>query len=686
MLHTIKGTPLLKLGVPPAGVAPGPGAARGEARPGGAPAAGADATRAERRGVARRQRRAPEREAAGGARERRGAVEREAAGGARERRGAVEREAAGGARERRRAPEREAVGGARERRGAASEREAAGGARERRGAVAEREAAGGARERRGAVAEREAAGGARERRGAVEREAAGGARERRGASEREAAGGARERRDVSDREAAGGARERRGAVDREAAGGVRERRGAVEREAAGGSRERRVSSDREAGRVRPDAPEREAEASVSGRPVAAPARPAARRRPGRARPAAQARAARPATPAAAQPPTARGKRRAGSAARGAAARAPRPAAAPVRAARALPRPSRAPQPARPRPNRRRLTAGEAHWRAWGRRAGRADAALNAIAGAPNHRKALNALWQPHSRALPPGLSASGYNAAAQGYAAGYREASGHGSADWLLLPTERSVAAIVCAMNEEATIAGVLRELQRLPLDELFVIVNGSRDRTLERVRQSSDAIVAYYPDALGHDVGRAIGAKLSSADIVLFVDGDFVVPAEQLVPFIAAVGSGMDVALNNITPYLPAFSRWDQVTTMKRFLNVTMGRPELKANSLTAVPHALSRAAIERIGYRELMVPPKAQVRAMLGGLQIGAPSGVNVIAANKQRGTNRGRLNPVSRLIIGDHAEAIELAMAERGERVAFPDTMRKRTMIRKGEHACR
>uniref|UniRef100_A0A4Y8PRW5 Glucosyl-3-phosphoglycerate synthase n=1 Tax=Paenibacillus athensensis TaxID=1967502 RepID=A0A4Y8PRW5_9BACL len=333
-----------------------------------------------------------------------------------------------------------------------------------------------------------------------------------------------------------------------------------------------------------------------------------------------------------------------------------------------------------------MTAGEAHWRAWGQRAGRADAALHPIAGAPNYRKALNALWQPHSRALPPGLSASACYAAAQGYAAGYGQASGLGAADWVLLPTERTIAAVVCAMNEEATIAGVLRELQRLPLDELYVIVNGSRDRTLERVRQCPDAIVAYYPEALGHDVGRAIGAKLSSADIVLFVDGDFVVPAERLAPFITAVSNGMDVALNNITPYLPPFSRWDQVTTMKRFLNVTMGRPELKANSLTAVPHALSRAAIERIGYRELMVPPKAQVRAMLGGLQIGAPAGVNVIAANRQRGTNRGRLNPVSRLIIGDHAEAIELAMAERGERVSFPDTMRQRKMIRKGEGACR
>ncbi|CAM4080796.1 glycosyltransferase [Paenibacillus alkaliterrae] len=253
------------------------------------------------------------------------------------------------------------------------------------------------------------------------------------------------------------------------------------------------------------------------------------------------------------------------------------------------------------------------------------------------------------------------------------------------MPTNRSVAAIVSVMNEEATIVSVLEQLQRLPLNEIIVVVNGSRDRTLEKARQHSQAMIVYYPDPLGHDVGRAIGAKLSHSDILLFLDGDFAVRAEDLVPFIHAVDQGTDIALNNITPYLPSFSHWDSVTIMKRFLNLSLNRSDLHANSMTAVPHAMSRAVVEQIGYSELMVPPKAQVRAIMAGLRIAAPASVNVVSKNKMRKNNRGMDNPVARMIVGDHVEAVELAMQHTGNRLNFPDKVRKRQYTRR-EAACR
>jgi hypothetical protein len=109
------------------------------------------------------------------------------------------------------------------------------------------------------------------------------------------------------------------------------------------------------------------------------------------------------------------------------------------------------------------------------------------------------------------------------------------------------------------------------------------------------------------------------------------------------------------------------------------MQKPELRSNSLTAVPHALSRAALERIGCSELMVPPKAQVRAIQEGLQFSAPVSINVISKNKRRRYNWGSNSRVARLIIGDHIEALKLAMENNGKRLGFEDTFRKREYVR-------
>lgn len=328
-----------------------------------------------------------------------------------------------------------------------------------------------------------------------------------------------------------------------------------------------------------------------------------------------------------------------------------------------------------------MTKSQLYWKNWGFQAGQEDALTHDITKEGYLKKALNNIWVKRASSQLLHSNVRSYEAASRGYVKGYCRASKMSVPDWVLMPTERSVGAIVSVMNEERTIVKVLEQLNRLPLDELIIIVNGSSDHTLEKVRAHSHALIIHYPDPLGHDVGRAIGAKLAHSDILLFLDGDFVVSAEKLLPFISDVERGSDLALNNITPYLPQFSRWDSVTVMKRFLNMTLQRPDLNANSLTAVPHALSRNALQHIGCSELMVPPKAQVNAILTGLKITAPASINVVTVNKIRRHNKGENNPVARMIVGDHVEALQFAMKLKGERIVFPDVIRKRQFLRGG-----
>ncbi|WP_244209259.1 glycosyltransferase family 2 protein [Paenibacillus ferrarius] len=364
-------------------------------------------------------------------------------------------------------------------------------------------------------------------------------------------------------------------------------------------------------------------------------------------------------------------------------RSPRPQPSAIKKKRLQPKPSLSRLRAKPSPKKRSRT--QVYWRNWGSKAGQEDALKHDITKEAYQKKALNQLWVNRVKSELLHANAQNYEAASQGYVHGYCKAAKLPIPDWVLMPTAGSVGAIVSVMNEERTIVKVLEQLNRLPLDEIIIIVNGSSDRTLERVKAHSHALIVHYPEPLGHDVGRAIGAKLSHSDILIFLDGDFVVGAEKLLPFISSIERGHDLALNNITPYLPPFSQWDSVTMMKRFLNVSMKRPDLNANSLTAVPHALSRNALQHMGYAELMVPPKAQVNAIMGGLRITAPASVNVVSVNRIRKINMGRNNPVARMIIGDHVEALQFAMKSRGERIVFPDIIRKRKFL-EGEVSCR
>jgi len=283
------------------------------------------------------------------------------------------------------------------------------------------------------------------------------------------------------------------------------------------------------------------------------------------------------------------------------------------------------------------------------------------------------LWL--QRAMPPGIAHLDI------YTAFMRAYIGAAFADhaelpsWVLLPEAHTVSCILTAMNEERTIGLVLGQLARLPLHEVIVVVNGSADRTRDIAETFERVKVLHYEEALGHDVGRTLGASSSSGDLLLFMDADFAVPGEALLPFFLAVHDGADIALNDISPFVDRFERRDEVTVMKEFLNRLLGRQDLAVNSLTAVPHLMTRAAANSIGLEKLAVPPLAQVKAVEAGLRIDNGGQINVVKHNRHRKSNTGAKNPVAEMIIGDHMEALSQLIREQGPRLTFADTVRTR-----------
>ena len=235
-------------------------------------------------------------------------------------------------------------------------------------------------------------------------------------------------------------------------------------------------------------------------------------------------------------------------------------------------------------------------------------------------------------------------------------------------------------MNEKRTLAKVLQQASKVHhCSEVIVIDNGSTDGT-SNIAASWGARLISFEAPLGHDVGRRVGAEMAKGEVLLFIDGDMVIPAIHLKVFVQAILSGVDVALNG---YRGPVEREPvhPVILAKHVLNASLGRTDLGGASMTAIPHAISRRALQIIGSKVLEVPPLAMTIAIHKGLQVKAVHTVAVGRKNRTRFKSRETVmvDPLSSLIVGDHLEALHWIVAQQGCRGGFEDLGRKRDQVR-------
>ncbi|HDR7514462.1 glycosyltransferase [Bacillus mobilis] len=244
----------------------------------------------------------------------------------------------------------------------------------------------------------------------------------------------------------------------------------------------------------------------------------------------------------------------------------------------------------------------------------------------------------------------------------------------------KQLSVIIPVQDEEKTIGNVIEELRKIEPFEIIVVVNGSSDKTAT-IAKDKGATTIVYKEALGNDVGRSLGTYFAKGEIVLFIDGDFVIPARELYPFAKAIADGMDVALNDLNHYLDLRVPLHLVTAFKYALNLACDRKDLGVGSLIAVPNAFSRKCLKEIGYRSLLSPCVAQVKAILSGFEIACVSRVEVDKMNRIRPSEHfakiGHPPAVLR-IIGDHIEGLEQLIVLEGSRGGFYDGNRKRDVL--------
>ena len=81
--------------------------------------------------------------------------------------------------------------------------------------------------------------------------------------------------------------------------------------------------------------------------------------------------------------------------------------------------------------------------------------------------------------------------------------------------------AIIPALNEEETIAAVVRAVPRHVADEVIVVDNGSTDATTERAAAAGARVVAQPLRGYGRACAAGVAALNPDCEIVVFLDGD---------------------------------------------------------------------------------------------------------------------------------------------------------------------
>ena len=83
------------------------------------------------------------------------------------------------------------------------------------------------------------------------------------------------------------------------------------------------------------------------------------------------------------------------------------------------------------------------------------------------------------------------------------------------------VCSIIPALNEQETIADVVRAIPREICEEVIVVDNGSTDATAERAAAAGARVVREPRHGYGRACAAGVSAVSSDCDIVVFLDGD---------------------------------------------------------------------------------------------------------------------------------------------------------------------
>ena len=101
------------------------------------------------------------------------------------------------------------------------------------------------------------------------------------------------------------------------------------------------------------------------------------------------------------------------------------------------------------------------------------------------------------------------------------------------------VSAVIPALNEEATIAAVVRSVTHPLVSEIVVVDNGSTDETAARARDAGARVVWQPSRGYGRACRAGVEAVSPLTEVIVFLDGDGSDCAEAMDALLAPIAAG---------------------------------------------------------------------------------------------------------------------------------------------------
>lgn len=221
----------------------------------------------------------------------------------------------------------------------------------------------------------------------------------------------------------------------------------------------------------------------------------------------------------------------------------------------------------------------------------------------------------------------------------------------------------------------MLDQVAKLSPKEIILVVNGSRDTSIERILTHKSAIITSYVYAfpLGPDVWRSIGAREAKGDVWLYLSASSVIAASELQPFVTACYQGLDVSLRKTATSANLFTLLerarDKVTVAKAYLNHMLDQRE-KFTSMIDLPMAITREAAFQIGIHHLLVPPLAHAIAVNKKLRVGQSHRVKEERRPQKAPRSSVRREDRLNMRLGDHLEAVHYVTRMKSDVSAYND----------------
>lgn len=192
----------------------------------------------------------------------------------------------------------------------------------------------------------------------------------------------------------------------------------------------------------------------------------------------------------------------------------------------------------------------------------------------------------------------------------------------------KSLTIIIPYSTQENILEELIISAWQLDPIEIIILMRNSKSG-LYTIAKKHKCRIFFEDRHIENHSGYVAALKAARGDVLLFLDGNFSVPATQIREFLEPILINQtDVILNNLNGIIDMDKCHNLDIVWRKMLNEILHRPDLKGNSLLSMPYALTKEVVVGIGYEVLKKPILSHAMLVDQGWRISHRYSINMLS----------------------------------------------------------